>query len=156
MSIAYDVGFTAKPELAELDEFMQSLGFRIEPSGQRKGKFTRVYVLDDSAPREIEFVYEDEVGDNRGWFGERGSEVQAYGNLKTFTTEMTHPDLDERLRIIKEKNVRSQHDYYKHLDPERLKFYEAALAFREHYNAIVISEQSGKEINPDKPFPDKQ
>ncbi|MFH0837097.1 MAG: hypothetical protein V1870_03125 [Candidatus Aenigmatarchaeota archaeon] len=64
-------------------------------------------------------------------------------------------DLDERLRIIKEKGVRTQHDYYKYLDTERLTWYETALALRDQYDAIVLSEQSGEEINPNKPFPEK-
>jgi len=157
MSTAYDVGFTRKPELTELDGFMKSLGFEVESPSQRRGDFIRVYVLcDDSAPREIEFFYEDGAGDYRDLFGERGKEVYAYGNLKTFSTEMTHPDLVERLRIIEEKCVRTQHDYYRHLDPERLKFYETALALRDQYDAIVVSEQTREEINPDKPFPEKQ
>ena len=97
MSIAYDVGFTRKPELKELDGFMKSLGFEVESPSQRRADFTRVYVLcDDSAPREIEFFYEDKVRDHRDLFDERGKNVQAYGNLKTFSTEPTHLNLYER------------------------------------------------------------
>ena len=157
MSIAYDVGFKRKPELTELDGFMESLGFQVESPGQRRGEFSRVYVLrNDSTPREIEFFYEDKVGDNQDFFGEREESIQAYGNLKTFSIEKTTPDLDERLRIIKEKEVRTQHDFYRHLAPERLTFYETALALRDHYNAVVVSEQTSEEINPDKPFPEKK
>ena len=92
MSISYDVGFTRKPELAELDGFLASLGFEIEPPGQRSGKFTQVYVFcDDSVPREIEFFYEDEVGEGevgkerQDWLGEKGKDVLAYGCLKTYS-----------------------------------------------------------------------
>lgn len=153
MSIAYDIGFPRKPEISELDAFMASLGFKIESPGERRGEYTRTYVLnDDSVPREIEFFYEERVGDYRELFGKRVSDVHAYGNLKTFSTEPTHIGLDERLRIIEERKVRTQHEYYRHVSPERLRFYEIALALKEQYGAIVLSEQTGEEIDPNKPL----
>jgi len=144
-----------KPELPELDVFMKSLGFEVESHGQRGRNFTRVYVLcHDSAPRVIEFFYDEEAGDHRDFFGKRGKSVQAYGNLKTFSTEPTQ-SIDERVRIIEEKKVKTEYDCYRHLAPERLTFYNVALALRNHYNALVVSEQTGEEINPDKPFPNR-
>ena len=97
---------------------MQSLGFEVESPSQKRANFTRVYVLcNDFVPREIEFFYKDEVEKHRDLFGKRRQEVHAYGNLNTFSSERTHPKLDERLRIIEEKGVRTQHDYYRHLSP---------------------------------------
>jgi hypothetical protein len=156
MSASWDIGFRKKPKLNDLDIFMQSLGFDIEPVGGRSGEFTRVYVLNDkSVPREIEFFYEERADkDNKSFFGKKSKEVIAYGSLKTFSVPETYPDSNERMRIIKKKNVRTQHDYYKHLSPERLKWYETALALKNRYNAIVISEQTGKDINPTKTFPE--
>lgn len=152
MSISYDVGFIRKPKLVELDAFMQSLGFKIEPDRQRGKKYTQIYVLcNESAPREIEFFYEDDAGDYQDFFGAMGKHISAYGSLKTFPPETTPLSLDERLKIIKEKNVKTQHDHYRHLNPGLLKWYEIALALREHYHAIVRSEQTGREINPDGP-----
>ncbi len=154
MSIAYDVGFIRKPELAELDAFMQLLGFEIESPEQRKKKFTQVYVIcNEHVPREIKFFYEDDAEDQRDFFGAMGNRIRAYGCLKTFETGLARPNLEERLRIIEEKNVRTEHEWYKFVAPERLRFYETALALRSHYNAIVISEQTGKEINPSGAFP---
>jgi len=157
MSIAYDIGFKKRLILAELDEFMESLGFEMESPGQRRGNFTRVYQLcNDSVQREITLFYSNNIGIRRNFFGEKGKELQAYGSLTTFSTEPTYTSIEERLRIIEEKNIRTQHEYYKHLSPERLKFYETALAVRDHYDAIVFSEQTNEEIDPDKPFPEKQ
>ena len=46
-----------------------------------------------------------------------------------------------------------KHDYYRHMEPPaRLKWYETALALRDNFNAIVKSEQTGLEIDPDKPL----
>ncbi|MEK6846259.1 MAG: hypothetical protein AABY26_05845 [Nanoarchaeota archaeon] len=157
MSISYDIGFTKKPELAELDAFMQLLGFEIEPSENRKGKFTQVYVLcNESVPREIEFLYENNADDYTDFFGAMGNRIRAYGCLKTFETGLARPNLEERLRIIEENKVKTEQEWYKFVAPERLKFYETALALRKHYHAIVRSEQTGKEINPDRLFPEKQ
>lgn len=154
MSVSYDVGFIRKPEVNGLDGFMQSLGFKIESPDQREGKFTRVYILcDESVPREIEFFYEENPRGHKSLFGKRGKEVKAYGNLKTFLVEQAVPDLAERKRIIDERKIVREHDCYKYLDTERLKFYETALAIRDRFNAIVVSEQTGQEINPDRnPF----
>lgn len=152
MSISYDVGFIRKPELAELDAFMQLLGFEIESPGQRKGKFTQVYVLcNEHVPREIEFFYEDHANEHEESYGGNGEQVCAYGCLKTFETGLAHLSLEERLRIIQENNVKTEHEWYKFVAPERLRFYEMALALRNHYNALVFSEQTGKEINPKGP-----
>ena len=159
MSIAYDVGFTEQPELKTLDDFMGSLGFEIEAPNQRRGQFTQVYVFNDGSvsPREIVFFYRLEPdNDQKSFFRKRSGEVKAYGSLTTYSTELIHPTVEERLRIIEEKGVRTQHDYYRHLQPERLKFYETALALRDHYHAIVRSEQTGEEINPEAPFPPKR
>jgi hypothetical protein len=165
MSIAYDIGFIVKPDLTDLDTFMDSLGFRkthtfglaLEKAGDTRGNFTRIYQCDDSStPREIEFFLYEKVGEYRDNFPGNENKITAYGQLKTYATEQTHPDLEERLRIIKEKKVKTQHDYYRHLDPERLKFYETALALKDHYNALVISEQTSEEINPNEPFPNIQ
>ncbi len=152
MSVSWDVGFRSKPELGELDQFMQSLGYRIPTSSTPE--FTRMYVFDDdSVSREIEFFYQADLADSKELFDEMAGEVLAYGNLKTYSVETTYLDADERLKIIEEKGVKTQHDCYRHLSPKRLKWYETALALRDHFDAIVLSEQTGEEINPDKPFP---
>jgi len=152
MSVSWDIGFKEKPELDELDRFMQSLGFEIEPLGLRRGRFTRVYVCSD-APREIEFFYKKKAGrDDRDFYRGEGVEIVACGDLKTYSVEPSVVGTEERLRVIQEKGVETDYDYYKHLAPERLKWYETALALREHYGALVISEQTGGEIDPDGKF----
>ena len=156
MSADWHVGFRKKPGLDELDRFMFSLGFQIDTS-QRVGEYTRVYMLDDdSVKRYIAFFYEENAGKNKEWFQERANEVQSYGNLKTGSVEPTYFTLEERVKVIKEKRVKTQHDYYRHVSPERLKWYETALAFKEQYNAIVLNGQISEEINPEKFFPEKR
>jgi len=152
MSISYDVGFRRKPEVNGLDGFMHSLGFKPEPPNQRKGKFTRVYVLcDESVPREIEFFYEENPRGHKFLFGKRGKEVMAYGALKTYSCEPAHPDPEDRTRIIDTGKVKTERDYYKYLDSERHTFYETALAIRDHFNAFLYCDS--KVINPNRPFP---
>src|SRR3989338_246223 len=136
MSFAYDIGFTKKPELTELDSFMKSIGFEVEPRGQRQGMFTRVYVFyDASTPREIELFYNDQARDIGDKFGERGKNVQAIGCLQSDMTEPAHPSLEERLKIIEQKKVGTEHYYYRHVACECLKFYESALTLKDHYDA---------------------
>ena len=177
MSVSWEVGFRKKPKLKDLDEFMQSQGFSIEDLEGRD--FTRTYIFNDAkvSPRAIDFFYEDKVNGQKLFRNlNGGKKVRACGDLTTYsilplflkTKIRAHESLKnylktyggppivldekERLRIIREKNIRRQHDYYKYLDRERLKFYETALAIRDNFNAIVVSEQSGDEIDPDK-FP---
>lgn len=158
MSANWDIGFRKKPGLEDLDQFMVSLGFHIEQPNQRRGEFTRVYILDDeTVPREIEFFYDENLKEHqKECYGERINEIVAHGDLKTYSVCPTYPNLEDRMRIMKEKGVRTQHDYYRHLSPERLKWYETALALRVRYNAIVLNGQISDEINPDKAFPEKK
>lgn len=151
MSVSYDIGFTKKLKLDELDVFMQSKGFEIEDPGQRSGEFTRVYVFLDEkvAAREIElFFTEDPEEFHSDLFD--GREIESYACLKTYSSELPFTGVEERLKVIKENNVRTEYGWTKHLDPGRLKFYETALVFKTDLGAVVISEQSGEEIDPDR------
>ena len=155
MSISYDVGFRRKPIVEELDEFMQSLGFRIEPPSQRRGRFIRVYTFFDEsqAPKPIDFFYKNVSRDSSSFFGNKRNEVKAYGALQTPSTEEAVPDHSERERIVNEIGINREEDYYEHLATERRKFYKTALAIRNRFEAIVLSEQTGEEIDPDRnPF----
>ncbi|RJQ17020.1 hypothetical protein C4573_03090 [Candidatus Woesearchaeota archaeon] len=146
MSLSYDIGFVVKPDLNSLDDFMQERGFTAEGP---EADFARVYT--HNAQPAMKFFYAENPADYRDFFGKQS--IQAYGELVTYALGAV-PDAQERARIIKEKNVRTQHDWFRHLSPERLRFYEIALAFRDTYKAIALSVQTGEEINPEKPFPD--
>ena len=155
MSVQYDVGFRRKPKVDGLDGFMQSLGFVIEPANQRSGEITRVNVLcNESIPREIEFFYNKNPRGHKSFFGKREKEVKACGALKTYSCEPAHPDPEDRKRIIETGIVKTERDYYKHLDNERHKFYETALAIRDHFNALLYCD--GRVIDPNRPFPFKR
>lgn len=190
--ISYNVGFTRKPKLAELDEFMRSFGFEALPAeachDSEKGlndclirhltlqelqkykpeKVTKVYVWrDEPTYSEIRFVYGNKIRSHQYRYGEMGKEVKAYGWLIThFNRIVSRHELDDELnKIIQKKAVKTEWDFYKQVDPERLKFYETALALRNHYNAFVLEGEKGsnndylmakdgtsEEINPKKPL----
>lgn len=148
MSIAYLVGFASKPKLKELDGFLRSLGFAVEAPGQRRGTFSRVYVLNgDPNQPDIEFFYKKNPNGNMSSFGDRGKDVMASGELKT-NPGPTQLDMDERLRIIEQEKVWTEQGWVRRITPETLKFYEIALAIRDQYKARVVSEQTGQEIGP--------
>ncbi len=159
MSASWYIGFRTQPRLEELDIFMRSLGFQIEPEEGRweKGAFSRIYTFEDeSVPREIVLFYKESIDDiTRSLYGGRAHEISAHGNLKTYSVDPTYATAEERARVVKEKGVKTQHDYYRHLSPERLKFYESALALRNRFNALVISMSMGDEINPERPWPER-
>lgn len=150
MSVSYDIGFTKRPALSHIDRFMQSLGFVIDDA-ERVGRFSRVYLFNGKeATREIELFYNNRAG-NILFMGEIN--IKAYGSLKTFSSSELIMDPKERLRIIKDNKITTEHDYCRHLNKGRLKFYETALAIRDEFNAVVVSEQTGKPIDPNRnPF----
>lgn len=154
MSIQYDVGFTQRPKLADLDSRMASFGFKPEPPDQREGNFTRVYVLSNAlVPRGIEFFYETNTKRHKSEFGRSQKEVKAYGALKTYSTEPAHQNLDDRQRIIASGIIKTERDYYRYLESQHHIFYEISLAIRDHFNALLYCD--GRRINPDRPFPFK-
>jgi hypothetical protein len=151
MSTSYDIGFREKPDVNELDEFMKSLGFTLKIKAD-----SRYYsYLGEDSPREIEFSFSGLDKDFGVFFGDRANEVVAYGNLSTPSILPTYPKEEDRLRIIEEKGVNNEHDYHRYLEPKRLKYYEIALALKNHYNAIVLAQETGKEIDPSRKFPDR-
>ena len=156
MSVAWNVGFVVKPELGELDKVMLAFWYEIEPAGQRRSTSTRIYVVDVcSVQKAVELLYkENPTATFTDLFGDRANEIVAYGDLVAHSVERTYPNADERLRIIAEKAVRTQHDYYKHVAPEHLKWYETALELRNKYKALILSEQTCREINPDESLPE--
>jgi hypothetical protein len=150
MSISWDIGFIKKPKIEELDEFMQSWGYKIEKPNQRKSSFSRIYaILEPLVPRDIELFYSEEEIDNEIF---KEKKVESYGSLTTYSVKPNHLKIKERLKTIEEKRIKNQHDYYKHLSPERLKWYETALAIKNKFNCMILSEQTGEEINPNKAF----
>ena len=154
MPISWNVGFLVKPELGELDQLLLSLGYRIEsPSGTR---LSRVYAADvGDVQKAVAFFYNQNPTDIfRNIFGDRADEIAAYGHVDSNSAEPTHPHAGDRLKVVAEKAVRTQHDYYKHVAPEHLKWYETALELRNKYKALILSEQTCREINPDESLPE--
>ena len=97
MSVAWDVGFRARPELDKLDEFMKSLGFHAERGCQRQD-FTRIYVFDDnSVEREIVFFYNKRARKSQTSFFP-GEEIASYGSLVTYSIDDLYSEPAERAR----------------------------------------------------------
>ncbi len=96
---------------------MESMGFQREQDGLRVSKFLRVYVLCNDSVGRVELFYEVEPSKVRYFFSEE--EVQAYGDLNTNSREPV--TREERMRSLQGKEIRSQHDYYRHIEPGRLK-----------------------------------
>ncbi len=153
MSVAYDIGFRERPKLDDLDEFMKSLGFNMDRALKR-GEITRVYNFENGAvaSRPIELFYFSRIdADLREAFGREN--IVSFGILKTYSIEPEISDPKKRKRIITRQKIHREHDYYKHLEPDRLKWYETALAIRDEFGAVVKSEQTGDSINPNRdPF----
>lgn len=149
MSCGWDIGFRETPNLDDLDKFMESLGFKVDPEGHIKNtNFTRVYDFFNPklAPREIKFFYDvDSSGKKLG-----NEKIRAYGSLITYNTEPTHVGIDARANVIMEKGVKTELDWYKHVTPEYLVWYVTALALKDRFTAVVISEQTGEEIDQNK------
>ena len=155
MGGAWEFGFFKRPFLGELDQFMKSLRFTVFQSQCASSTITRAYDYEgDGCSAGMEFYYSADAGDTRKCFGPFGSKVESYGNLLIHSREPSILNLDDRIRIIKEKRITTELGYYQHLDTESFRWYEIALTLRDHYQALVISEQTGREIDPDRPFPD--
>lgn len=166
MSLDFNIGFRSRPNLAELDFLMNALGFEIEEHRLRHGNSTRIYNFYDPF-----FQYEHKIfgihtgatlsynkNDRPGSeFGVRKLVLRATALLTAQVDlanrgELDNPDIspkevdDLKGKIIQEHDVFSTYSCYKHLLPQRLKWYETALTLRDFFNAVVVRDEH--EINP--------
>jgi hypothetical protein len=129
---------------------MTSMGYSIEPPGERHTDFTRIYVHPgDDVQRETSFFYQEGVP-------EEGSHVfdapiKAYGDVVTYHAEPALT-LTEKMEILEKTSVRTERDYYKFMRIEERTWYETAAMLKEKFGAMVHSEQTGEEINPTRPI----
>ncbi len=150
MSTSYSIGFRKTPLLSDLDALMQMKGFIIEPAGERKGNYSRVYICEDERTSgEIEFFFEQEApAEEIEYFVREYNEgISSYGVLKTWDGQEKVPHSERQKRIEKEQ-PKTEFDYYTKIATDRQRWYETALLIRDNLDAIVFSEQSSELIDP--------
>ena len=158
---SYLVGFKEAVQLHNLDLFMDSLGFSItDPKEFTSQKYNRIYSCNKKiAPITLDFFYQIKAEQEDIDFLKPKERIISYGDLNfRYPIKIpTREDIEYRRRIILEKAIRTEYEYCKNFyTPENLLFYETALKFKEKYGALVVSEATGDEINPDRPFNDSR
>ena len=147
MSQSYLVGFQSKPEIADLDARMGSWGFTIDLA--KEEKFTRLYRKDLPDSPSIFFYYQHEPDlDDVAPF--RDTTVLATGELKTAMSLAEPKSAAEIEEIVRVEGVSTEYDWCRHVTPERLPFYEAALALQQFPGAVVIDAQNFEILDKDR------